>query len=424
MNQNEKIKMIQNDVLIVGIDAAKRTHWFQPMLNNGYLLGKPFKIKNNREDFESLLTKIESIKQSNHCHTVIFGIESTGHYWKPLASYLIANSYTVVGVNPFHVKRSKEIDDNTQTKSDPKDCRVIGRLVSQGSFFEIYLPTGIWAELRDLSNTRKQIRNRMNSILNQIRAILDEHFPEYESVFSNITGKTALHILSYCPMPEDLINLGVLGIVAEIHKSVKKGVGQKKATLLYEAAIRSIGVPASQVIRQKMKLYIDSIVHLTNQIAFIEQEMENQLKATEMGESLLEIKGIGVVTLAGFLGEIGDPRRFKDWKQIRKLSGYNLVETSSGEHRGRRSISKRGRPALRSYLYQMALMVSVKNKEFRQIYRYLITRRQNPLRSKQALIAVAMKLIRVIWTLTIKKVTYDPSKVLGEYRLGQLKEVA
>lgn len=225
-------------------------------------------------------------------------------------------------------------------------------------------------------------------------------------------------------MPADLINLGVTGIIAEIQKSIRKGVGRKKAILLYEAAIKSIGVPASQGIRHKMKLCTESILHLTNQIASIEQEMANQLKTIEIANSLLAIKGIGVVTLAGFLGEIGDPGRFTDWKQIRKLSGYNLVEISSGEHKGRRNISKRGRSALRNYLYQMALMVSAKNKEFKQIYQYFISRKQNPLKKKQALVAVAMKLIRVIWTLATKNVSYDPIKVLGEYRQEQLKEVA
>lgn len=424
MNQNQKLEMIQSGVLIVGIDAAKRNHWVQPMLYNGYLLGKAFKFKNNREGFESLLAKIEIIKQTNKCHKVIFGIESTGHYWKALASYLIANNYTIVGVNPFHVKTTKEVDDNTQTKSDPKDSRVIGSLVSRGNFFEIYLPTGVWAELRELNNMRSQVRTRMNSVLNQIRAIIDEYFPEYENVFSTINGKTAMHILYHCPMPEDLRKLGVIGILSEIRKGIKKGVGLKKATLLYETAIESIGAPAPQVIRQKMKLFIESVMHLTNQINIIEQEMTVQLKATGIGDNILSIKGIGIVTASGFLGEIGDPSRFNDWKQIRKLSGYNLVEKSSGELKGRRKISKRGRAALRNYLYQMALIVSAKNPEFKQLYQYLITRRQNPLKKKQALIVVAMKLIRVIWTLITKKVPYDPTKVLGEHRYMQLKEVA
>ena len=145
MRQNEKLRMIKEGVITVGIDIAKRIHWVQPMLHSGILLGKPFSIQNNRNGFESLLAKLKLIKQQNKCQEVIVGLEPTGHYWKALCWFLINNQIKVVLVNPYHVKTSKELDDNTQTKSDPKDAMVIGRLVKDGRFFETYLPVGSWA---------------------------------------------------------------------------------------------------------------------------------------------------------------------------------------------------------------------------------------------------------------------------------------
>lgn len=420
MDLNERLQLIQG-ALILGCDVAKRNHWFQAMLPSGISLGKAFSIKNSREGFESLLQRIESLKKAHQCKKVIIGLEPTGHYWKPLVYFLIANGCEVVLINPSFVKKTKELEDNTQTKSDPKDSRIIARLVVQGLFFKAYLPTGVWAELRELSITRKQTKDRQNSILNQIRALLDEYFPEFETVFSTITGKFSMHILRHGLMPSDLKQLGVSGIVEEIRKSTKKGVGQKKAVALYQAAINTIGVPASQTVRQKLHLLTESFIQLSSQIDLIEQEMEKQLQLTGIAEYILSIKGIGIVTACGFLGEIGDPSRFTDWKQIQKLSGFNLVEQSSGEHTGRRKISKRGRSALRNYLYQMALMVSYKNDEFKALYHYLINRSQNPLKRKQALVVVAIKLIRIIWTLIAKREHYDPSKVLGDYRKVQLK---
>jgi len=421
MNHNQKLELIQPGVLIMGMDMAKRTHWVQPMLHNGMSVGKAFSFKNNKEGFESLLAKIEVLKEANRCHTVIFGLEPTGHYWRPLARYLIAHNYQVVLVNPYHVKKSKELDDNTQTKNDRKDSRIIGRLVIQGHFFETYFPTGVWAELRELSRTRSQIKARNNASLNQIRAILDEYFPEYETVFRTLTGKASMHVLSHSPMPAELRQLGEDGIIAEIRNGVKKGVGPKKAKLLYYAAVNTIGLPATQAVRRKLTMLLDSLRQLQDQLESMEEEMEKQLHATGIGPYILSIPGVGVVTATGFLGEIGDPGRFTSWKQIRKLSGYNLVEQSSGERQGRRTISKRGRSALRNHLYQMALMVACKNEPFKQLYRHLLHRNQNPLKKKQALVVVAMKLLRVIWILITKKECYDPSKVLGDYRNQQLK---
>lgn len=114
----------------------------------------------------------------------------------------------------------------------------------------------------------------------------------------------------------------------------------------------------------------------------------------------LSIKGVGVVTAASFLGEVGDLSRYDDWRQLRKMAGFNLTENSSGDSKkGKTGISKRGRPGLRCILYQASLTLVVTNPEFKALYRYLKTRRENPLKGKQALVVICCKLLRVMFTL-------------------------
>ncbi len=115
-----------------------------------------------------------------------------------------------------------------------------------------------------------------------------------------------------------------------------------------------------------------------------------------------------MVTAAGFLGEIGDPTAFSDWRQVQKLAELNLVEQGSGEKRWQRTISKRGRPGLRALLYQAALAAVAKDPVFGSLYRYFLGRAQNPLQKKQALIAVALKLLRVMLRLVQSRQFYDP----------------
>ena len=67
---------------------------------------------------------------------------------------------------------------------------------------------------------------------------------------------------------------------------------------------------------------------------------------------MLSFPGIGIVTAAGILGEIGDPKRFESWEQVRKYASFNLVEDSSGDQQGKTVISKRCRAVLRNILYQ------------------------------------------------------------------------
>ena len=144
--------------------------------------------------------------------------------------------------------------------------------------------------------------------------------------------------------------------------------------------------------------------------------MEEVIRRTGYAEQLLGIKGIGVITAASFLGEVRDPLRFQNARQIANYAGYNLVEDSSGKSKSGTCISKRGRKQLRSVLYQMAFTMVGKNTEMKELYRYLITRKDNPLKKKQALVVVSKKIITVIYSLLKKEDIYRPELVLGAVR--------
>ena len=142
--------------------------------------------------------------------------------------------------------------------------------------------------------------------------------------------------------------------------------------------------------------------------------LEESIRKVQHVEKLLAIKGVGSVTIAGFIAEVGDIRRFKSPKQIQKYAGLELVENSSGKHKGRSRISKRGRKKLRKILYQVMVPLLARNKEFREIYDYYVTRAKNPLKRRQAMIAVSCKLIRVFYVVLTKGVDYDRFKMMSD----------
>ncbi|MGL5620794.1 IS110 family transposase [Cetobacterium sp.] len=82
------------------------------------------------------------------------GLKPKGQYWKTFATLLEANNIKVVIVNPYYTKRTKELDDNSETKNDKKDALTISKLVKVGRYSEMYLPKEEYAELRNLSNRR------------------------------------------------------------------------------------------------------------------------------------------------------------------------------------------------------------------------------------------------------------------------------
>jgi transposase len=422
-----KMLAIKTGTLVVGVDIAKNYQWARFVDYRGIEHSHAIKFKNSKGGFDEILARIREICKLENFNDVIVGMEPTGHYWKAFANWLEKQKgITVVLVNPYATKQAKELDDNSQTKSDKKDALTIAKLVKDGRYFELYLPHDIYAELRGLSTTRTSLNKRKNALKNTITAVLDEFFPEYVEVFKYpLKGKASRHILKTCPFPKFINELGEDGVTDEIKKAVKKTVGRKKAKQLVEAAEASIGVDyGEEAARLKLRLMLDELELLEKQTEDLEKKMTEKLGQTDYAEFLLSIKGIGVVTLASCLGELGDPTRFDNPRQMSRMAGYNLVEDSSGKNKSGTKISKRGRKNLRSVLYQMAITMVATNDEMKQLYNYLKTREKDPLRKMQALIVISKKILTIIHTLAKKKENYNPDKVFGYVRREQFKSAA
>ena len=414
----KKLSMICDMTLIVGVDIAKKVQWARFCDHTGRELGKPVRFENTRKGFESLLENIENLRRKSLKYRVLVGLESTGHYQKTLTSYLTNNGYTVVMINPHHTKRAKELDDNSQTKHDQKDALTIARLAKDGRFYEYYQPEGCWAELRVLAATRLDIKRRQNACKNRIHGILDEYFPEYVKVFKCfLTGKSSLHILKTCPFPNDILALGIDGVLAEFKKAVKKTVGRKKAEQLVDAASTSIGVTYGlDAARLRFKILMSELELSHLQLLEIETAMDRALDKTGLKKKLLEIPGIGIISLANFLAETGDLIRFTNGQQIVRLAGYNLTENSSGNSKSSSSISKRGRKNLRAVLYKMAIVMVAKNPEMKRIYESLKSREKNPLKRKQALVAIACRIARMLFSIARTNENYQPLRVANNLK--------
>ena len=422
-SQDLKFNAIENTDVIVGIDIAKNVHWAGIILPNGKEIKKSFSFNNNKKGFESLVETVKNVLIMLNFEKAIIGMEPTGHYWKACARYLKQIDWIkVVTVNPFHVKSSKEFDDNCQTKSDKKDCITIARLIKDARFFEPYLPEGVWAELRNLSNTRAELVRKQNAVKNRLIATMDEYFPEYTKVFKKILSRTSEEILKKCPFPEDIKSLGEEELLEHIKTTVKRGYSKRQVKEIFDLANESIGTnDGIKGARFQLKMYIEEAEMLEKQINLTEEELENQLKETGFYESLISIQGIGVVSAAMFVGEIGDINRFNSYEQIRRYAGLNLVENSSGTHKGKTTISKRGRSLLRSLLYRMEFTMISKNKEIKELYKYLTTRKENQLKKKQAIVAVIGKILQIIYAIVTKNVEYKATRVYTQDRLEQLK---
>lgn len=175
-NQNHKLSQITSTTLIVGIDIAKDKHVARAQDDRGFEFGKRIIFNNRIEGFEQLLSWISRLQKEHGKSELMIGAEPTGHYWLSLAYYLRAKDINFVLVNPMHVKKSKELDDNSPTKNDTKDARVIAQLIKDGRYSVPNLLDGIYAELREGIKLRDQLVKQLITIDNRIQNHIQRYF--------------------------------------------------------------------------------------------------------------------------------------------------------------------------------------------------------------------------------------------------------
>ena len=416
--QNAKITAITEKTLVIGIDVGSETHFARAFNWRGYEFSrKPLEFGNTEEGFETLRTWIMELKEKHGMDKVIPGMEPTGHYWFNLGKFLQDEGMKPVHVNPHHVKKSKEMDDNDPSKNDRKDPRVIAGLVNEGRYFYPYIPDGIYAEIRALSGLQVLAQSEITRLKNRIARWFSIYFPNYKDVYGNVGAVSGLMVLKEAPLPEDIVKLGVEGVNRIWRDAKLRGVGLKRARTLVTAAEHSIGSrEAQEAARIELRILLADYERYTAREKDLMALIEEKIAEVPYVDKLLEIRGVGLKTVVGFVAEVGDIKRFDDPKQLQKLAGYAIVRNQSGKHKGESHISYRGRKRLRYVLYEAAVSVVSHSPEFRSIHRYYTTRDRNPLKKMQSMIAVACKLIRVFYLILQTGVTYNAEKMMEDIR--------
>lgn len=114
--QNKKISQVTDDTLVVGVDIGSTTHYARAFNWRGIEVGKVYKFSNCCEQLESFVQWMHKLSDANSMNKILVGFEPTGHYWFNLGQYLEASGIQICMVNPYHVKQTKELSDNNQTK--------------------------------------------------------------------------------------------------------------------------------------------------------------------------------------------------------------------------------------------------------------------------------------------------------------------
>jgi len=309
----------------LGIDVGKNTHVASMIDDNAKIIFKAFSLANSLDDAENLLQKNQPYKAN-----LEIGMEATGHYWLSLYSFLTDNNFIVHVVNPIQTDGWRKGTEIRKRKTDIIDSVLIADLIRYGDFLETSLSDEDTLSLRNLSRFRSYLISSISDLKRKAIAVLDHVFPEYESVFTNIFGQTSKEILKSLSLPSDYENLSAKKLEEVLSNITMKNKATQAITELSEKANRSFGISfCKESFAFQLKLLIEQICFIEDQVHSVEEEIDTLLSA--MDTYIKTVPGIGNITVATILGEIGDINRFDNPSKLVAYAGLESSVSQSGE---------------------------------------------------------------------------------------------
>jgi len=402
--QVEKRQRIKGTTLVVGMDIGCEFNAMGLMNKKGEVLGRYPTLYNSRQGFNYFTKVIEDTKRRNGLKDTLIGMEPTGHYWRKIAYYAKDKGYEVRFIRTTALKHQRELDESSSAKCDMKDALTIANITREGKYIDTIIEDGIFRQLRTLAKVRERMQRYNTSSKHALKAVLEDYFPELKGIFWSMKAKGLWAVLENCPFPQDVLRIGERKITDIIAKSSRrKGKAAEKALKLYEAAKESIGLKDVGIADSyRVEMCLEEIKRSEDRLKEIGAKMKDLLKQVPCSEYILSIPGIGTLSAAVFLGEVGNPLYFRNPKGIIKYAGYDPIEHDSGQRIGRKIISKKGRWLLRKYLYFMSMRVIHRSKFFKGYYQRKLENKNRfgkVLSKKEGICAVAIKLIKVIFAL-------------------------
>ena len=399
------------EYLIIGIDVAKDNHHAFFGTATGKTLLRRLIFENSIDGFEKLHAHMEAIKVRHCLEKVVFGLEPTANYHKPLAEYLIKCGHNVVLVSGVAVSNNRELMDGRWDKNDDKDSANVADLISQGKCLYYDYPSIALRDLRDLLSLKRRLKKQEHGTRVRIRNhLIAQYFPEFDRYFG-IGRSESLSVVKWCFKPSKIAGMEYDEFVHLVMPRVKTIGQEKRLKAIWDVAIGSIGCEGGGALDFEARLMVEDLQQVKESIRAVDDHIANICFGFPEYGYLLTIPGFGPDVASKVLGAIGDPFRFDNGKQVLKLAGYDLGANRSGKtsERAVPVISKRGNAYLRYALYQAALIASTSNRHFVIYYTNKLhgREREKGIKTKMK-VKLAAKMLIIAWTLMKKKEPFDP----------------
>ncbi|HIQ90938.1 MAG TPA: IS110 family transposase, partial [Candidatus Coprosoma intestinipullorum] len=409
MRVEEKIKRITPDTLICGIDVGKTKCCARFCDFRGMEVYHKVWF-DKTENLDIIGCNITAAMYEENKTDVIIAFEPTGHYWLNIDKYFKECGQETVLMPTYTVKQSKEQYDQNPTKSDPKDALLIARLTSEGKYVKPIEREKLYQDIYSGYHIYDDIQKEINKIKNKIHVWNDKYFPEIEKVYK-ITSESIKPIYERELLPNEIKNM-TLEAFTEIMTKNNRYSKKSNIQKLKELCKKSNGINPDKFTKQEIKRLYERYQELLKECEEIEKELIELASQIDYVEKAVEITGIGYISIIGIIAETGNLKNYEHAKQVLKMSGLSLKESSSGQKKGKKHISKRGRAKLRRNLKQIGIVLVGKNSFFLQLHNYYTTQRENKLSKLISINAIIRKFMYILMAIVKSGESFSEEKAI------------
>ena len=383
----------------VGIDISKFKHDCAIIDEIGDVITSSWSFNNDCEGFllfRDLLNALDGEKK--------IGFESTGHYGHNLKMFLETNNFSFMEINPLLISKFVRSKSLRKTKTDSLDAQSIAQYLMTVEY-KPYPPSFYHMDqLKSLTRFRDSLVRQHSRQLVELTNILDKVFPEFKPFFDGRFSSTALYILSHYQSPEKIANMNAKSYEV-LRKKSRGKFSMVKFAQLKTLAKNTVGRSDDFLLKQ-MEITID----IENQLEAKINEIEAQISECIRGVNppILTIPGIGELTAAVILSEYGDISKFEGPAQMLSFAGLEPGYYQSGQAERGGHMVKHGSSHLRYALMNACLPLITYEPVFAEYY---AKKRAEGKPHRVAMTHVAKKLLRIIYTLQTKNISYDPSMI-------------
>ena len=388
----------------VGIDIAKHSHVVAVREADGAPKGKAFAFSNDEAGFRALADRLAELGvDRGDC---VVAMESTGHYWIALWSFLTDHGWPAAVVNPVLTDAFRKVDSLRKTKTDEVDAFLIAAFAR----FKGLGPESVSPEVTDgvkqLTRYRSHLVRERTALKNRATACADRVFPELAKVVGGMGSATAKALLRDYGTPERIAKTDIRTLERAVKKASGGHFGRAKAEEVKAAAKKSVGATfAADSVAFELKSIIELIGYLDGQIGELEAEAAEEMDQ-EVRALLTSIPGIGDVNAATIAAEMGAAERFDDPKTLVAFAGIDASRSDSGQFESSDNhMSKRGSSYLRCALMNAADVARIHDPYFGDYYDSLVARGKH---HYVALSGVVRKLCGVILAVLRERRPYEP----------------